>query len=260
MGLFHSCKDVKTEITYNDPDLKIIFLHHSTGNNVWYGDVNQYARIRLKEEMAMVPRLIKEYNEKTGRRISIQERAFPSGDPYPWKNYPYDYYNIWVKNAGSESYMGEPTLEMLTKEYDIIVFKFCFPYSNILPDDGNPDIDSEIKTIANYKLQYNALKEKILEFPETEFIVWTGAALVESATTEENAKRAQEITQWVKNNWDAQDDNITVFDFRHIETDGGLFLKPEYTYSEDDSHPNMVLSEKAAKAFVDSIIGVIEAK
>ena len=33
--------------------------------------------------------------------------SFPKPNPYGWNNYPYDYYNIWVKNAGEELYMEE---------------------------------------------------------------------------------------------------------------------------------------------------------
>lgn len=258
LAMLSSCKSVTTDLTYEDPDMKIIYLHHSTGRNVWYGDVEQNKRINFKADTCMVPRLLGAYNQKTGRKISIEKRAFPSGSPYPWRNYPYDYYNIWVKNGGDKPYMEEPTLEMLTKEYDMVIFKYCFPYSNILEDDGNPDINSEKKTIANYKLQYNALKEKMLEFPDTKFIVWTGAALVEGQTTPDNAKRSVEMSAWVKNDWNDGGDNIYIFDLRELETDGGLFLLPEYANSINDSHPNILVSKVVAKEFVDRIIEVSE--
>ncbi|MEA1896091.1 MAG: hypothetical protein U9N53_00345, partial [Bacteroidota bacterium] len=239
-------------LKYKDPDLKILFLHHSTGRNIWYGDVN--------ENMCMVPRLLKEYNDQQGTKISIEERNFPQGNPYSWNNYPYDYYNIWVKHAGDKPYMEEPTLEILTKNYDIIIFKHCFPVSSILEDDQLPDIDSEKKTLSNYKLQYIAIKEKLLEFPQTEFIIWTGAALIESQTNIVEAKRANEFADWVKNQWNETNDNIHVFDFRDIETEGGLYLKPEYAAGTNDSHPNKMLSIKAARLFVKKIVNAIENK
>jgi len=248
--MFSSCNTLVSDLKYKDPDLKILFLHHSTGKNIWYGNI--------KENMCMVPRLLKEYNDQQGTKISIEERNFPQGNPYPWNNYPYDYYNIWVKNSGDKPHMKEPTLEILTREYDIIVFKHCFPVSNILEDDEKPDINSSKKTIANYTLQYNALKSKLREFPETKFLVWTGAALVESATSPDEAQRARDFNKWVINEWDEPGDNIFIFDFREIETDGGLYLKPEYTTGKSDSHPNEKLSTKAAKIFIDRIITVIE--
>ncbi len=253
-----SCTKMDTQLVYDNPDMKIIFLHHSTGKNVWYGDIEQQSIINLRSKMAMVPRLLKEYNDRNNLKIGIEERAFPSGETYPWKNYPYDYYNIWVDHAGEEPYMGEPTLEILTREYDIIIFKYCYPYSNILADDGNPDINSEKKTVPNYKLQYNALREKLHAFPDTKFIVWTGAAQVESKTNEESAIRSIELTKWVKDEWNTPGDNIEIFDFREIATEGGLYIKPEYAIGNTDSHPNIHISTIAAESFVEKIIEVVE--
>ena len=92
------------------------------------------------------------------KTISIEEMAFPKASPYGWHNYPYDYYNIWVKNAGNEPFMEEPTLEILTKQYQVVIFKHCFPVSNIQPDQDSADINSDFKSLSNYKLQYLALK------------------------------------------------------------------------------------------------------
>ncbi len=248
--MFSSCNTIVSDLKYKDPDLRILFLHHSTGKNIWYGDV--------KENMCMVPRLLKEYNDQHSIKISIEERNFPQGNPYPWNNYPYDYYNIWVKHANEKPYMEEPTLEILTKDYEVIILKHCFPVSKVLEDDQLPDINSEKKTLNNYKLQYIAIKEKLLEFPQTKFIFWTGAALVESQTNEAEAKRAKEFAVWVKNKWDSPEDNIEIFDFREIETEGGFYLKSEYAIGTSNSHPNVKLSTKAAKLFVDRIITVIE--
>jgi hypothetical protein len=251
------CNKPVTSLSYPKPDLRILFLHHSTGNNIWYGDVEPYKRYYLKKDTCMVPRLMKEYNEKNGIKISLDEQNFPEGPQYPWDNYPYDYYNIWVKNAGGKPYMGESTLELLTKEYDIIIFKHCFPVSGILKDDQNPDINSNKKTLENYKLQYDALKNKLHEFPRTKFIVWTAAALVESQTNLEEAKRASEFVEWVKSVWDDPGDNVHLFDFWEIETGGGLFLKPEYAASNTDSHPNKQISQKASRLLFEKMLEVI---
>ena len=221
----------------------IIFLHHSTGNNVWKGGVPEY---------------FTKHNEKNGTNYQITERAFPSGDPYAWKNYPFDYWNIWVQNAGPEAYMTEPTLEMLTKDYNVIVFKHCFPVSQVLEDTGSPDIASEVKSIENYKLQYAALKDKLHQFPEVKFVAWTGAALVDGNTNAENAARAREFFDWVKNEWDEPGDNIHIWDFFELETEGGNVLKGEYAAAEDDSHPNEEFCKKAAPQFAQRVIDIIE--
>lgn len=221
---------------------KIIFLHHSTGEVIWNGGV---------------PEWIASYNKAHGTKYAIEERAFPSGDPYPWENYPYDYWNIWVKHAGSKAYTGEPTLEMLTKDYQVIVFKHCFPVSGI-DEDGTADVSSSEKTLANYRLQYNALKTKLRSFPNTRFLVWTGAALLASETSPEQADRAKQFFDWVKTSWDEKGDNIYVWDFFALETDGGKFLTTEH--GSDDSHPNEKFAKEVAPLFCQHLVDVIAGK
>jgi len=226
-------------------DVKILFLHHSTGNNVWKGGV---------------PEWFESCNAANGTNYSIREQAFPKDEPYGWHNYPYDYWKIWVENAGAEPYMEEPTLEMLTRDWDVVVFKHCFPVANILADTGEPDISSDVKSLENYKLQYKALKDKLREFPGNRFVVWTGALLAEARTTPENAGRARAFADWVKNEWDEPDDNIFVWDFAAIEGEGGLYIKREYEAKPDDSHPNPQFCRKAAPLFGRRIVDVIEGR
>jgi hypothetical protein len=228
------------------PYMNILFLHHSTGRVIWNGDDHS-----LKH-------LFKEYNKEFDTNYAIREQAFPKKSPYGWNNYPYDYYNIWVKNAGEKPYMEEPTLEMLTKDYQVIMFKHCFPVSNIQADLDTADINSSIKTLSNYKLQYLALRDKMHEFPDTKFILWTGAALVEAVTTEENALRAKEFFKWVTDEWDLPGDNIYIWDLYSLQTEGGLYFKNEYAVSMKDSHPNEEFAGKALKLLFNRIIDVIE--
>lgn len=225
--------------------VKIIFLHHSTGHNVWNGGVAAW---------------FDKYNKDNGKAYQITERAFPSGKPYEWKNYPFDYWNIWVKNAGPKPFMEEPTLEILAPQYKVIVFKHCFPVSGIGPDKEKADVKDEDKTLGNYKAQYAALKDKLHQFKENKFIVWTGAALVEKDTNAEEGKRAREFFDWVKKSWDEPGDNIFVWDFFELETEGGLFLKGEYAAAPDDSHPNAAFCKNAAPLFSKRIVDVIEGR
>ena len=107
-----------------EKNARTIFLHHSTGNCVWRGGV---------------PEWIARYNEENGTSYSVVERAFPKKEPYGWQNYPYDYWNIWVKNGGDRAYMEEPTLEMLTADYEVIAFKHCF--LKLIPKGADRFID-----------------------------------------------------------------------------------------------------------------------
>jgi len=228
------------------PYMNILFLHHSTGRVIWEGGDNSLSQ------------LFKDFNKEYDTNYAIREKVFPKSEPYGWENYPYDYYNIWVKNAGEEAYMDEPTLEILTKDYQVIIFKHCFPVSLIQADLDYPDINSEVKTLANYKLQYLALKDKLHEFPDTKFIIWTGAALVESRLSEENAIRAKEFFGWVTDQWDVSDDNIYIWDLYSLQTEGGLYFKDDYAVSEKDSHPNEEFAGRVVHNLFNRIIDVID--
>jgi len=237
---------------------KIAYLHHSTGEVVWLGTTS---KVGVKLGRSAVGNWISAYNKKNGTRYGIEQMNFPNTTGgYPWANYPYDYYNIWVKNAGDVPYRGEPTLEMLTKDYDVIVWKHCFPVGNIQPDTGSPNVDSEVKSLENYKLQYGALKEKMHSFPDATFVVWTGAALTEATTTPDEARRTKEFFDWVKAEWDEPGDNIFLWDFYELETEGGPYLKPEYASSPDDPHPTPEFGQRVASLLGQRIVDIIAGK
>jgi hypothetical protein len=258
-----SCKKKEAE-----PDLSIIFLHHSTGSIIWRGESRSFANkvagrisdklVKKMNSKGVLPSLFEAHNIENQVNYQIEEMAFPKQKPYGWNNFPYDYYNIWVKNEGETAYMEEPTLEMLTREYQLIIFKHCFPVSNIEEDLATPDINSKTKTLANYKLQYAAIKEKLHEFPSTKFILFTGAVQVKANNTEEKAKRAREFFEWVRQEWDEAGDNIYLWDLSSLQTEGGLYFKDEYALSPENSHPNGDFAGMAVELLFNRIIDVAE--
>jgi hypothetical protein len=236
----------------------IVFLHHSTGRFIWNGGLS-----RIPSKLGFtgdVEKWFEKYRQENKKNYQIDEFFFPKKEPYGRRNYPFDYYNIWVKNAGDQPFKEEPTLEILTKKYDVIIFKHCFPVSSIKEDTIKPDINADINTLTNYKLQYEALKKKMFEFPETKFIVWTPPALLEIHTHKEEAERAKEFSEWMKFVWDEKGDNIFLWDFRELQVEGDLFLKKEYALDVNDSHPNRKFSKTVAPYFCKRIVDVIEGK
>jgi hypothetical protein len=205
---------------------------------------------------------ISSYNAAQSKTYQITDREFPANAPYGWNNYPYDYWNIWVNHAGNQTYLNEPPLEMLTANYNVIVFKHCYPVSDVGADTGSASVSSATQTLENYKAQYAALKAKMLSFPNTRFIVWTGSAnLQTSQSSAADADRAQAFATWVKDVWDEKGDNIFVWDFRQLETDGengGRYLLAKY--SDGDSHPNSTLATKIAPWFAQRVVDVIEGR
>lgn len=252
----NSCKISEEDKMENQTN--IIFLHHSTGKCIWDGGLSKIpSKLGFDGD---VEKWFDNYNKNNIKNYNITATNFPKKIPYGWRNYPYDYYNIWVKNAGDKPYKEEPTLEILTKKYDIIIFKHCFPVSDIKEDRATPDIDSDKKTLGNYKLQYEALKQKLLQFPDTKFIIWTPTALVENNSNKEDAERANEFSKWVKNVWDNKGDNIFLWDFRELQVEGGLYFKNEYAMSPNDSHPNRKFSRSVASYFCNRIVDIIEGR
>lgn len=236
-----------TLTVYPAGTVRIAYLHHSTGGNIWAGGVPQW---------------FSTYNTNHGTSYQITAIVYPNtGGGYPWANYPYDYWNLWVNHTGSSQDRGEVNLDQLAPDYDVIVFKHCFPVGYIQPDSAvAPAVSSDVRTIANYQLQYAALKKRMKQFPGKIFILWTGAALTSGATTAENAQRAQTFFNWVKNTWDEPGDNIFIWDFNALETEGDLFLKDAYATSGADSHPNAVFSAAVAPYISQRIVDVIEGR
>jgi len=248
----------KTENTMSSK-VNIIFLHHSTGMNIWKGETSRVAYKIFKS--GDVQKWFRQFNKKHKTDYQIEQMNFPNNEGgYGWKNYPYDYYNIWIKNEGYKNFMNEPTLELLTEKYNVIVWKHCFPVGNIMPDVGPGNVNSEEKSIENYKLQYSLLKEKMRSFPKTKFIVWTGAALTKESTTSEKAQRAKDFFNWVKEQWDEPRDNIFLWDFNELETENGLYLKDEYAASHTDPHPNKTFASRVAPLMCQRIVDVVEGR
>lgn len=237
--------------------VRVALLHHSTGEVIWNGGL---------------PAFFEGWNRanRTDYRISsVTYPATTGGWPpvlrklistYPWSNSPYDYWNLWVRHAGASRDRGELNLDDLVKQYDVIVFKHCFPVSRIKPDGGVASVSSEEKTLANYKLQYQAIKARLHQFPERRFIVWTGAALPEASTNAAEAGRAREFFQWVKGTWDEKGDNVFVWDFHELETEGGLYLKPEHAAGPRDAHPAPSFARRVAPLLGQRIVDVIEGR
>jgi hypothetical protein len=234
-----------------------IFLHHSTGSGV-YSEGN-------------VAGWIDTYNTDHGTGYSIAERSYPNS-PYPWDNYPYDYWNLWLNNACDNENPDMACLDNLCANYQVIIFKHCFPGAGIEADDGNPSISSSKMTLANYKLQYRALRELMDSYTDNRFIVWTLTPLHRLATDAESAARARQFVDWVKNDWLTEDGkahpNIAIFDFfgyiaeSNPNPDNGAVncLKYDYesSHSNSDSHPNTLANQTVGPLFAQFVVNTIE--
>lgn len=238
---------------------KALFLVHSTGNNLYTeGKVSDW---------------VKNYNSTNGTNFQITTRDYPN-TPWPWENYPYDYWKLWVDNSCNNTNPDIECLASMANNYGLVIFKHCFPGSDIEPDTGTPDIKSDRKSLENYKLQYRALRNLMDGMPDKKFMVWTLVPLHRLATTPEKALRANEFVNWVKNKWLTEDGkthlNIFIFDFYSLAaelkenpTSGMQYcLKYDYegSHTSDDSHVNTLGNEIIGPLFSQAVIKAILTK
>ena len=109
-------------------------------------------------------------------------------------------------------------------------------------------------------------------YPDTKFIVWTLVPLHRNATSPEQASRANEFVNWVKNSWLKEDGsshpNVYIFDFfgnaaeMSANPENGVQYCLKYAYEGDhngsDSHPNKLANETIGPVFSQYIIDAIE--
>jgi hypothetical protein len=225
---------------------KGIFLHHSTGGDVWGGGV---------------PASLAAKNAALETSYAVTERGYPD-TPWPWANYPADYYRLWVGTSGNATNPNIYNLETLAANYDLIVWKHCYPVMEIGPDSGAPD-PVGAQTLANYKAAYEALKTKMRSFPGNRFIVWTGAVELSNGSNADEATRLREFRNWVINTWDEPGDNVFVFDFWLLETgaESALYLDPaKAAGGGTDNHPSSDFCLVAAPLFAERIMDVMQGR
>ncbi len=161
----------------------------------------------------------------------------------------------------------------LSIKNDIVMFKSCFPNSEVVADGkepGNPD--SPEKTLANYKAAYSKLLGYFKSRPDTLFVVVTAPPVVKSVpsrtkefiknvmgsedTIQAIGERVRRFNNWLKDTdkgWLAgySEKNVAVFDYYDVLTGHG---KSDYllfpTKEGRDSHPSTEGNGLAARQLI----------
>ena len=150
-------------------------------------------------------------------------------------------------------------------ENQIILFKSCFPNSDLSGSPNDPPSDGEWHTISHAKYVYNQLLDYFITRPDKLFIAITPPPLLNT----DNAENARQFSRWLVEDWlienDYPLDNVAVWDFHNMLTDpdnhhryqdglidytithGAGFL---YYDSDGDEHPNSAGNQKATDEFV----------
>jgi hypothetical protein len=267
--------------------VKLVFVHHSTGEN-WLSDENGQLGLTLRNNNYFVSDTSYGWGpDAIGDRTDI-------GNWYDWfvgtssTTYLAALYQEYGQSA-SYTRMDDPDPE---RENEVILFKSCFPNSALSgrPDDpatvgDNPlrgqGAGSEAMTVANAKGIYNDLLGYFATRPDKLFVLVTAPPLVAGATSPEQAANARALNDWLVNDWLAgyTQGNVAVFDFYNVLTsNGGSAASNDldreggnhdrvwngavqhvqavasnvsaYASAADDSHPTAAGGRKASAEFV----------
>ncbi len=148
-------------------------------------------------------------------------------------------------------------------ENEVILFKSCFPNSDL---EGSPDDPPSAEgwlSVGHAKYVYNDILLYFKAHPEKLFIVITAPPLSDPA----NANNARAFNQWLVYDWLSENEypynNVAVFDFYNVLTgaDGHhtyregeeihqIAKKNTLHYPSGDDHPSKKGSKKATEEFI----------
>lgn len=136
-------------------------------------------------------------------------------------------------------------------EFDTIIFKSCFPNSNIGSDEQ----------LAEMKGYYLVMRDRTDQFPQKLFVVVTQPPQVPMSTDAAEARRARALASWL-----ASDEflgghhNVVTFDFFGLLADPTTnMLRAAYTGDPADAHPNELANQTIGSQFVDFVVGSFRA-
>ena len=241
-------------------DDDLVFVHHSCGRNWLNNSLNTalLAKAYIDERNDIYYGTAMDAD--TGRPSSLGGTPGDNTDMHHWIRWFNDYLEH-VKVYGCADGTNR-----------IIMFKSCYPNSNIGSDGTEPgDPFSSTKTLANYKAvyrKYNApggtytnggyvyrpLEDVFAAHPDILFIPVTAPPrhyAPSDATTDAEGHRARVFNNWLKGEWlDSYNSNhpgyhnVAVFDWFDVLAygDGATShpnrLRAEYGGESGDSHPN----------------------
>lgn len=210
-----------------DP-VKLVFIHHSTGQN-WLADDNGQLALALRDNNYF----LSDTNYGWGPD-GIGDRT-DLGHWHEWFLGPKR--DTYVAAVLQESGMHSPYTRLDSDpggENEIVMFKSCFPNSNVSgkPDDAPTSGRNRLEgvdagnframSVGNIKRLYNDLLGFFATRPDKLFVVITAPPLFQGATNAENARSARAVNDWLYGEWLSSNGyaqkNVAVFDFFNVLT------------------------------------------
>ena len=208
--------------------VKLVFIHHSTGE-AWLSDWGGRLGITLRNNNYFVSDTNYEWGpDKIGNLTD-------TGHWWLWFRGPKraTYLSALYKESGQNCSYSRLSADP-GGENKIIMFKSCFPNSNIggKPTDppktgSNPlrgqDAYSQYMTVANVKGIYNDILAYFKTRQDKLFILICSPPLVQADTDAAHAANARAVNDWLYTTWlkNYPYKNVAVFDFYSVLTSNG---------------------------------------
>lgn len=241
------------EITAPSEAVRLIFIHHSTGEN-WLADDNGGLGIALRDN-----------------NFFVSDTNYGWGPDSIGDTTDIGHWWLWFRGPDSSTYLEALYEESEQNsdysrlasntggENEIVMFKSCFPNSAL---QGNPNASvpviennllkgessgSEYHTVANAKGIYIDLLEYFKTKTDKLFIVITAPPLSDSTY----ADNARAFNNWLSDEWldNYPENNVAVFDFFDVLADPDTNTL-KYPAGEGDDHPSEEGNVLATDQFV----------
>lgn len=208
--------------------VKLIFIHHSCGDS-WLDTDEGNLGSQLGDNNYYVSDTYYDWGpDDVGSYTDI-------GQWWDWfrgpnsPTYTQAVYDTTNRHANYTRPMADPG-----GENEIIMFKSCYPNSNLGGNPGDPpptgsnplcgeDYASEHHTVGNAKGIYDDILEYFCTRQDKLFVVITAPPLVENDTDSTHAANARAFNTWLVNDWldGYAHNNVAVFDFYNVLTSNG---------------------------------------
>lgn len=218
--------------------LSMVWHHHSTGDELLQGG------LREALERNGIDFFDINYKEAVVDGYVIGDHTDPQDFPKNFNTPKYfEVIKGWELGAGGET--GKVGTSQARKQHDIIMFKSCFPAS---------DIRDETQ-LESYKKWYLSLVPTFRAHPQILFVAMSTPPLVKAETTPENAARARRWARWVTTEYPRQAPNLKVFDlFNALAIAEGKpdqnTLVPQFATAKNDSHPSRAGARAVTRLFI----------
>lgn len=247
--------------------VKLVFIHHSTGGN-WLADPTG-----------------NDLGGGLGRAL-MENNYYVSATNYGWgpdsigDSTDIPHWLDWLRGERSSVYLGALYNENGQNigdfgvwprlvadpggENQVILFKSCFPNSDLEGSPTDPPAPEGWLSVSNAKYVYNEILKYFGTRPDKLFVVITAPPLIHSAY----AANARAFNLWLVEDWLAENNyplnNVAVFDYynvltgpdsqhrvvggnvEHTYTPGGNLLY----YPSGDDHPSRAGNAKATEEFM----------